>query len=93
MRFRSLEIGSLNYHIALKFDRHLDNIVAEVPVKFQNDRTLLKSNSRVTHNGVVSLVFHWCRGRDSSVPAMEFEFDYTSVMICTNKIRILPNVQ
>ena len=36
---RSHEIVSLNYCIALKFDRHIDSTAAEV--KFQSDRTIL----------------------------------------------------
>ena len=37
-------IGSLNYRIALKFDRHIGSSAAEVPVKFQSDRTILDTN-------------------------------------------------
>ena len=35
------KIGSLNYRVTLKFDRHVSSIAAEVPVKFQSDRTIL----------------------------------------------------
>ena len=41
---RCHEIGSLNYCIAFKFDRHIGSIAAEVPVKFQSDRTILNTN-------------------------------------------------
>ena len=41
---RCREIGSLNYRIALKFDRHVGSTAAEVPVKFQSDRTILHTN-------------------------------------------------
>ena len=34
---RSREIGSLIYHMALKFDRHFGTTAAEMPVKFQSD--------------------------------------------------------
>ena len=34
----------LDYRIALKFDWHIGNIAAEVPVKFQSDRTILNTN-------------------------------------------------
>ena len=34
----------LNCRIALKFDRHIDSTAAEVPVKFQSDRTILNTN-------------------------------------------------
>ena len=34
MKTRSLEIGSVNYCIALKFDRHIDWIATDVSVKF-----------------------------------------------------------
>ena len=40
----SLEAPSLNYHITLKFDRHISNTIAEEPVKFQSDHTILNSN-------------------------------------------------
>ena len=30
--------------MALKFDRHIDSTAAEVPVKFQSDRTILNTN-------------------------------------------------
>ena len=40
----SCEIGSLNYRITLKFDRHFGSIAAEVPVKFQSDCTILNIN-------------------------------------------------
>ena len=38
------KIGSLNHRIALKFYRHL----ADVPVKFQSDRTILNTNLKVS---------------------------------------------
>ena len=41
---RSREIGSLNYRIALKFDRHFGSTAADVPVKFQSDRSILNTN-------------------------------------------------
>ena len=41
VKSRSHEIGTLNCRIALKFDRHISNNAAEVPVKFQSDRTIL----------------------------------------------------
>ena len=44
VKSRSHEIGTLNYRIALKFDRHIGSIAAEVPVKFQSDRTILNTN-------------------------------------------------
>ena len=44
IRYRSGEIGNLNYRIALKFDRNIDSSIAEVPVKFQSDRTILNTN-------------------------------------------------
>ena len=44
VKYRSREIGSLNYHIALEFDRHVGSTAAEVPVKFQGDRTILNTN-------------------------------------------------
>ena len=44
MKSRSREIGGLNYRIALQFDRHIDSSAAEVPVKFQGDRTILNTN-------------------------------------------------
>ena len=40
----SHEIGTLNSRIALKFDRHIGSTAAEVPVKFQSDRTILNTN-------------------------------------------------
>ena len=44
MKSRSHEIGTLNCCIALKFDRHIGSTAAEVPVKFQSDRTILNTN-------------------------------------------------
>ena len=44
MKSRSHEIGTLNCRIALKFDRHIGSNAAEVPVKFQSDRTILNIN-------------------------------------------------
>ena len=44
VKSRIYEIGSLNYRIAMKFDRHLGNTAAEVTVKFQSDRTILNTN-------------------------------------------------
>ena len=44
MKSRSREIGSLNYHIASKFDRHIHNTDAGVPVKFQSYCTILNAN-------------------------------------------------
>ena len=41
---RSRENASFDYRIALKFDRHFGSIAAEVPVKFQWDRTMLNTN-------------------------------------------------
>ena len=37
-------IGSLDYCIALKFDRHIGSSAADVPVKSQSDRTILNTN-------------------------------------------------
>ena len=42
IKSRGREIGSFNYCIALKLDRHIGSIAADVPVKFQIDRTILK---------------------------------------------------
>ena len=44
MKSRSGEIGSLNYSIALKFDRYLGSCATEVPVKFQSGRTIININ-------------------------------------------------
>ena len=44
VKSRSHVIGTLNCRIALKFDRHISSTAAEVPVKFQSDRTILNSN-------------------------------------------------
>ena len=44
VKSRSHEIGTLNCRIALKFDRHIGSTAAEVPVKFQSDRTILNAN-------------------------------------------------
>ena len=41
---RSREIGNSNYRIALKFDKHIGSIAADVPAKFQGDRTILNTN-------------------------------------------------
>ena len=38
------QIGTLNCCVALKFDRHIGSTAAEVPVKFQSDRTILNTN-------------------------------------------------
>ena len=38
------KIVSLNYSIALQFDRHIGSTAAEMPVKFQSDRTILNTN-------------------------------------------------
>ena len=43
MKSRSHEIGNLNYHIALKFDRHISSTATEVPVKFQSDCAILNT--------------------------------------------------
>ena len=44
VKSRSREIGCYNDHIALKFDRHLGSVAAEVPVKFQSDWKSLNPN-------------------------------------------------
>ena len=44
VKSRSHEICTLNRRIALKFDRHIGSNAAEVPVKFQSDRTILNTN-------------------------------------------------
>ena len=44
VRSRSHEIGTLNCRIALTFDRHTGSTAAEVPVKFQSERTILNTN-------------------------------------------------
>ena len=44
MESGSLENGSFNYRIALKFDRRVGSSAADVPVKFQNDRPILNTN-------------------------------------------------
>ena len=44
MKSRTHEIGTSNCRIALKFDRHIGSHAAEVPVKFQSDRTILNTN-------------------------------------------------
>ena len=41
MKSRSREIGELNHSIALKFYRHSSSSAADVPVKYQSDRTTL----------------------------------------------------
>ena len=37
-------MGSLNYRIALEFDKYIYSPTAEVPVKFKSDRTILNTN-------------------------------------------------
>ena len=37
-------IGSLDHHVALKYDRLVGNSAAEGPVKFQCDRTIMHIN-------------------------------------------------
>ena len=44
VKSRSHVIGTLNCHIALTFDRHIGSNAAEVPVKFESDRTILNTN-------------------------------------------------
>ena len=44
VKYQKHEIGSLNYRIALRFDRHLGSTAAEVPAKFQLDRTIVNTN-------------------------------------------------
>ena len=44
MKYRSREIGGLDYRIALKFDSHVGSSAADMPVKFQSDRTSLNTN-------------------------------------------------
>ena len=44
MKSRSREIGSLNYRLALEFDGRIGSSAADVPVKFQSDRTILSTN-------------------------------------------------
>ena len=46
MKSLSREISSLNYRIALKFDRHIGSSAAEVPVKFQSNGSNSKYRSR-----------------------------------------------
>ena len=41
-------MGTLNCRIALKFDRDIGSTAAEVPVKFQSDRTILNTNLAVS---------------------------------------------
>ena len=41
---RSREIGSLNYRIALNFDRHFGSTTADVPIKFRSDHAILNTN-------------------------------------------------
>ena len=44
VKSRSREIGNLNYHGALRFDRYIGCSATDVPVKFQSDRTFLNTN-------------------------------------------------
>ena len=44
VKSRSHEIGTSNWRIAFKFDRHIGSNAAEVPVKFQSDRRILNTN-------------------------------------------------
>ena len=44
VKTQSREIGSLNYCMALKFDRHIGSNAADAPVKFQSDWTVLNTN-------------------------------------------------
>ena len=41
--FKSHENGSLNYHIAVKLDRHLSSSAAKMPVKFHSNQTVLQT--------------------------------------------------
>ena len=40
---QSCKIGSLNYHIVLKFDRCIGNTAAKEPVKFESNGTILNT--------------------------------------------------
>ena len=44
MKSQSHEIGSFDYCITIKFDRHISSAAAEEPVKFWSDCTILSSN-------------------------------------------------
>ena len=44
MQSRTREIGSLNYRMALEFDKHIDGTAVEVPIKFHWDRAILNTN-------------------------------------------------
>ena len=44
MKALTHEIGSLNFLVALKFDRHIGSSAAEVLVKFQSDQAILNTN-------------------------------------------------
>ena len=44
MKPRGNEIGSLNYCIMLKFNRHIGSTATDVPVKFQSNRKILNTN-------------------------------------------------
>ena len=44
VKTRCRAIDSLNYCIAMKFDRHVSIAAAEVPVKFRSDQTIVNTN-------------------------------------------------
>ena len=41
---QSCKIGSLNHCIALKCDRPIGSIAADVPIEFQSDPTIINTN-------------------------------------------------
>ena len=44
VKSRNREIGCYDDRVALKLDSHIDSVVADVPVKFQNDWKTLNLN-------------------------------------------------
>ena len=79
MKSRSHEIGSSNYRIALKFDRHFGSPAAEVPVKFQSNRMILNTNLaalRLWDLTVRRLIGYWNRAQgrpcNSTRPSASF---------------------
>ena len=75
MKSRSRKIGSLNYHIALKFDRHIDSDAAEVPVKFQSNRTMLNTNLMALRD--LTIRCHQILKQD---PGAHFANDFSTVI-------------
>ena len=73
-----------NHHIALKYDRRLSSMAAEVHVKFYSDWTILNSNLTASRLCEILQYFNWAQMADHEFLATAYVATFKECLLPKN---------